>query len=221
MRTALTSISTCSVVRCRGSLVPYRWATLGIACAKFVAVLPALKRYRKKFLKCEDRVLSRSGGVRVVRCCKKLTISDVVIRDSSPFSFFQSGIRESDRRCASYGRSFARSGRLAVKVGFIVTSQVCRPMAPLSARQDVTVIPARHNPEGGIGNYADIGIRPIGAGRLANSVGISPARSAPNPTRVRNWLRKWRARLSAPRSASSRPCVTPITSAHGLTTAGG
>ena len=31
--------------------------------------------------------LSRSGGVRVVRCCKKPTISDVVIRDSSPFSF--------------------------------------------------------------------------------------------------------------------------------------
>src|SRR5712672_4146932 len=70
-RTALMSVSTCSVVRCRGSLVPYRWATLGMANARFVAVLPTLKRYRKKFLKCEDRVLSRSGGFRVVRCRKK------------------------------------------------------------------------------------------------------------------------------------------------------
>ena len=64
-------MSTCSGVRWRGSLAPYRCATLGMPKARLAAVLPAWKRYRKKFLRCEEAVLSRSGGVRVVRCCRE------------------------------------------------------------------------------------------------------------------------------------------------------
>jgi hypothetical protein len=55
----------------------------------------------------------------------------------------------------------------------------------------------------------------IGVEQPQDWVGTSAGLSARSPTRAKNWLPKWRARSSAPRSASCRPCAMPITLAPG------
>ena len=76
--------------------------------ARLVAVLPAWKRYRKKFLRCDEGVLSRSGGVRVVRCCRKLAMSAGVICDQVADLLAEAELQEAIGDAPASGRSSSR-----------------------------------------------------------------------------------------------------------------